>query len=488
MSRIKPAIKLGIFDYRLPCDVLTRKNDPFHNERFLDLLMLPQPQSASFRRSLYVVQKLHHSGFQTVFAGGGVRDLIIGQVPRDFDVATDARPADIESVFRDTRAVGREFGVILVIVDNEPVEVATFRTEGTYSDGRRPDQVCFAGINEDARRRDFTINAMYWDPLGGKLIDRTGGLADIRDRIVRAVGDASQRFREDHLRLVRAIRFAARLDFDLARQTRDALENYVDLTTQVAEERLQQELRAILTDRDPASALRLMDETGMLKRIFPEVEATKGCEQPDNYHPEGDVFVHSILSVEKLGPYPDFVVAMAALLHDIGKPPANEGREDLRFPQHERIGEEKVREVCNRLRLPNCETDRIAWLTKRHMYFNDSREMNDSTLKKLFAEPGFEQLCAVVRADSLASWGRLDDLQYVLEKREEFKEETIDPPRLITGNDLIGMGYEPGPAFGVILDTVREKQLNNEISDRAEALREAQKVGREIHAPKKEDA
>jgi poly(A) polymerase len=230
-----------------------------------------------------------------------------------------------------------------------------------------------------------------------------------------------------------------------------------------------------------------MDETGMLGHVFPEVHATKGCKQPDNYHPEGDVFVHSVLSVEKLGPYPDFVVAMAALLHDIGKPPANEGRHDLRFPQHERIGEEMVRNICDRLRLPSRETERIAWLTKRHMYFKDASKMNDSTLKKLFAEPGFDQLCELVRADSLASWGRLDNLEYVLEKREQFQEEDIRPPRLVTGDDLIDMGYKPGPSFSTILNRVRDKQLNGEITERKDALREAHHIAQKIGAPRQND-
>ncbi len=449
--------------------------------------MLPRPKSASFRKSLHVVRKLQRNGYDAVFAGGCVRDLIIDNVPRDYDIATNAHPDEVEALFSHTRAVGRQFGVVLVIRGDESTEVATFRAEGPYSDGRRPDKVQFSGLEEDAHRRDFTINAMYWDPVKGQLIDRTGGQADIRDRVIRAVGDPAHRFKEDHLRLIRAIRFAARLDFALEMNTQKALQDHAHLITNVAPERIQQELRVILTDRDPASALRLMDETGMLKRVFPELAATKGCEQPDNYHPEGDVFVHSILSVEKLGPYPDFVVAMAALLHDIGKPPANEERDDLRFPQHERIGEELVRDVCDRLRLPTREKERIAWLTKRHMYFKDAREMNDSTLKQLFSEPGFEQLCELVRADSLASWGQLDNLEYVLQKREEVREEEINPPRLVTGDDLIDMNYEPGPSFSTILETVREKQLNGEITNREAALREARRIAEQIEAPKTQE-
>ncbi|MFW6456815.1 MAG: CCA tRNA nucleotidyltransferase [Planctomycetota bacterium] len=433
-----------------------------------------------------MVHKLQQNGHQAVFAGGCVRDAILGHVPRDYDIATTARPDKVQCLFSETRAVGRDFGVILVLVDGDCFEVATFRTETGYSDGRRPDQVQFAGVKEDAQRRDFTINAMYWNPLSGKLIDHVGGLADIRDRLVRAVGQPSRRFQEDHLRLIRAVRFAARLNFRLTKDTEKALRENVDLITGVAAERLQQELRVIMTDRDPASALRLMDDIGMLGRLFPELDDARGCEQPDNYHPEGDVFVHSLLTVQKLGPCPDFVVAMAALLHDIGKPPASEGQDDLRFPEHERIGEKMVREVCQRLKLPTAETDRIAWLTKRHMYFKDAKNMNDSTLKQLIAESGFKQLCQLVRADSLASWGQLENLEYVLQKREQFQEKDIAPPRLISGNDLIDMGYKPGPAFTTILETIRDEQLNGTLSSREQALQMARQIARKIDAPQRE--
>ena len=447
--------------------------------------MISPPRTYHYHNAEYIVRRLQQHGHRALLAGGCVRDLILGTSPKDYDVATSARPEQVEAIFEQTIPVGRDFGVMLLVLDGQNYEVATFRTEDTYSDGRHPDRVEFAGATEDARRRDFTINGMFWDPVAGRLIDTVGGEADLRDRRIRAIGDPERRFREDHLRLVRAIRFAARLGFHIEPATRRSLQQNVHLTTRVAAERLQQELRVILTDRNPAAALRLMHRVGMLFRIFPELESTQGCEQPENYHPEGDVFVHTLLSVEKLGPYPDFEVALATLLHDVGKPPANESRDDMRFPEHERIGKEITERICRRLRLPTRETERIGWLIKYHLYFKDAEKMNDSTLKNLFAEPGFGQLCEVVRADALASWGCLDELDYVLQKREEFSEEEISPPRLIDGHDLIEMGYRPGPAFGEILDDIREKQLDAEITDRKEALREAKRIAEEMDAPRR---
>jgi poly(A) polymerase len=449
--------------------------------------MISPPPTYRYHNAEYIVRRLQQQGHQALLAGGCVRDLILGTSPKDYDVATSARPEDLERIFRHTVPVGRDFGVMLVVMDGTSYEVATFRSEDSYSDGRHPDRVEYSDATEDARRRDFTINGMFWDPVAGQLIDTVGGEAGLRDRQVRAIGNPRRRFREDHLRLVRAIRFAARLGFEIEPATRRALEDNVHLTTEVAAERLQQELRVILTDRNPAAALRLMRDMGMLFRIFPELESMEGCEQPENYHPEGDVFVHTMLAVEKLGPHPDFEVALATLLHDVGKPPANEGRSDMRFPEHERIGQEITHRVCRRLRLPNKEIDRIGWLVKYHMYFKDAEKMNESTLKNLFAEPGFEQLCEVVRADALASWGRLDDLEYVLEKRQELSEEEISPPRLIDGHDLIQRGYQPGPDFGKILDEVREKQLEGEISERDDALEEAERIADRIDAARQKE-
>jgi poly(A) polymerase len=428
------------------------------------------------------LSRLREAGHQALLAGGCVRDLLMGATPKDYDIATTARPENVEDLFERTDTVGRQFGVCRVRLGEDTYEVATFRRESGYSDGRHPDSVTFCDARQDAARRDFTINAMFWDPGDGRVLDFFGGRCDLAAGLIRAVGDPEERFREDHLRLMRAVRFAARLGFRIEDATRRALASLADLTVQVSAERLQQELRIILTDRDPAAALRLMDDLGMLMRVFPELADTVGCEQPANYHPEGDVFVHTILTVEKLGPHPEFETALAALLHDIGKPEASRRSEPLRFPAHAEIGAQMAAETCHRLRLSKHETDRICWLIRRHLYFRDAPGMRESKLKRLFADPGFEQLAEIHRADALASWGNLENYDYVMERRRTMPPEQILPPPLVTGDDLIRMGYEPGPLFGEVLDRVRDAQLEALVAGREQALELARRTAEEIRA------
>jgi poly(A) polymerase len=441
--------------------------------------MIKKPTSDHYRSAERIVRRLQDAGHEALLAGGCVRDLLLGAEPKDYDVATSADAAQVEALFPQTKPVGAEFGVVLVILNGRSFEVTSFRTEQGYTDGRHPDAVASAGVLDDAHRRDFTINGMYWDPVSGKLLDVVGGQLDLQARILRAIGDPEQRFREDHLRIVRAVRFAARLGLSIEPETRRALKALADLVQLITPERLQQELRIILTDRDPALALRMMDELGMLTRIFPELGDAKGCEQPKNYHPEGDVFVHTILTVEKLGPHPDFVLAMAALLHDVGKPEASRLTMPEHFPEHERIGCDMALNICRRLRMPRDETERICWLVSRHMYFRDAHKMKDSTMKRLFAERDFDLCAELHRADALASWGNLEAYDYVLERKRSMPPETIDPRPLINGRDLIAMGYEPGPAFRRILDAVREMQLQGELTGRDEALAAARRLADE---------
>jgi poly(A) polymerase len=432
--------------------------------------MTRRPSDQAYRHAEAIVRRLREAGHEALLAGGCVRDLLRGEPPQDYDVATTARPDEVQALFERTRDVGRQFGVCLVILDGRPYQVATFRTEGAYSDGRHPDAVAFSGAEQDARRRDFTVNGMFWDPVREEVLDYVGGREDLEARLIRAIGDPCERFREDHLRLLRAVRFAARLGFAVEERTRDAARELAGLVSRVSAERLQEELRLILTDRDPAAALRLMDELGMLLELFPELADCKGCEQPENYHPEGDVFVHTILTVEKLGPQPDFQLALAALLHDVGKPEASRLAGPKRFPEHSRIGRDMAYEVCRRLRLSNDETERVCWLVDRHLYFRDAQKMRQSTLKRLFAEPGFDQLAELHRADSLASWGNLDSYGYVMEVRRSTPPEEAEPPPLITGHDLIAMGYAPGPMFARVLTAVRDAQLEGQVTS-AEAAR-----------------
>ncbi len=432
--------------------------------------MIDKPQDERYRAAEGIVRRLREAGHQALLAGGCVRDLLLGAEPADYDVATSARPEEVERLFERTVCVSRQFGVCQVIIDGRPHEVATFRRESDYADGRHPDSVTFCDAREDAGRRDFTVNAMFWDPLEGRLLDFVGGRDDLARRLIRAVGDSEARFREDHLRLLRAVRFAARLGFEIEPATRRAIESLAPLAARVSAERLQQELRVILTDRDPAGALRLMHALGMLTVIFPELADTVGCEQPENYHPEGDVFVHTMLTVEKLGPHPDFELAMAALLHDVGKPPASRLGGPKCFPEHCQIGADMAGAICRRLRLSNRETERIRWLVERHLYFRDAPNMRESTLKRLFAEPGFEQLAEIHRADALASCGDLTSYDYVMQRRADMPPEAVQPAPLINGDDLIAMGYAPGPLFAEVLERVRVAQLEGEVTNREQAL------------------
>jgi poly(A) polymerase len=432
-----------------------------------------RPESRECQAAEQIVRRLDQAGHRALMAGGCVRDLLMQREPKDYDVATGARPEQVQELFERVRLVGQSFGVCLVQRGDEWIEVATFRRESDYRDGRRPENVEFCGEKEDATRRDFTINAMFWDPLADEVIDHVGGRDDLQQRVLRAVGEPVERFREDHLRLLRAVRFASRLDLRIERATREAVMELADLVDRVATERVLQELRVMLTDEHPAEALRLMDELGLLRYILPEVDAMHGCEQPENYHPEGDVFVHTMLAVEQLGPNPDFELAMATLLHDVGKPvTVRETGEAMNFRGHDKIGRDLARRICERLRMPSAEAERVSWLVGRHHYFMNAEHMRESTFKKLFAEPGFEQLAALHRADALASWGCLEDYELVMERREELPGEPADllPEPLVTGHDLIEMGFDPGPMFGRVLEEVRDAQLDEEVTSREEAL------------------
>jgi len=432
---------------------------------------IKDPESVEFARARCVVDRLRAAGHEALFAGGCVRDLLLGRRPKDYDVATSARPDDVDQLFDRVLMVGRQFGVCLVLLDGGHCEVATFRRDAEYSDGRHPDGVEFCDVEEDARRRDFTINALYWDAVGGEVLDFVGGCDDLERGVLRAVGTPEDRFTEDHLRLLRAVRFAARLRLDVEESTRRALCAMAPLCVQVSAERLGQEMRFILTDERPAVGLRLMDELGMLAHVLPEVDATKGCEQPANYHPEGDVFVHSLLAVEKLGAHPEFTLALAMLLHDIGKPRAAlERSERAWFPNHDRYGAEMAEEVCRRLRTTREERERISWLVGRHHYFMNARGMRMSTLKRLFAEPGFEQLAAVHRADALASCGVGTDYEYIMAHRSQIEPEALAPEPLLTGRDLLALGMAPGPEIGRVLGLLRDAQLDGLVADRDGAL------------------
>jgi len=425
-----------------------------------------------------VIRRLRDAGHEALLAGGCVRDTLLGRPARDWDVATAATPDQVLALWPDALTVGKAFGVVIVRDGPVQVEVATFRREGTYTDGRHPDAVSFTTAEEDARRRDFTINAMFLDPATGDVIDFVDGRRDLQRRVIRAVGDPAERFAEDHLRMLRAVRFAAELAFDLDPATTGAIRRLAGRIETVSGERVSAELEKILTA--PAlgrrRGLEMADDLGLLAVLLPAVHAMHGAEQPPQYHPEGDVFTHTLLCVEALRE-PTYELALAALLHDAGKPPTAAWRDGrLTFYGHAELGEEMARRVCARLRLSTAARQRVTWLVHRHMTIGNWPEMREARLKRLFAEPGFDELAELWRADALASGGTTAGYDALMARYRAAQAEPIRPEPLITGRDLIAMGLEPGPAFGRILERVYDAQLERTVTTPEEACRLAREV------------
>ena len=420
-----------------------------------------------------VAKRLTAHGHRALLAGGAVRDMLLGLDPHDADIATSAHPEEITRTFQGAKLVGAAFGVVLVPAREFWVEVATFRREGPYLDGRRPSSVTFTGEEEDARRRDFTVNGLFLDPATDEILDFVGGRADLEARILRAIGDPEARFREDHLRLLRAVRFAAQLDFTIEPATLAVVTRLAPLAGNVAAERTRDELVRILTGPDPMRGLEILRDTGLLNALLPEIAAMRGVEQSPEHHPEGDVLVHTILLFRYLdSPSPE--LAFGALLHDVGKPATFErGADRIRFPMHEKIGAEMAGETCRRLRFSNDSTERVTELVANHMRFQHAQEMRLSTLKRFLALPGFEEHLALHRADCLASHRNLEHYDFVRAKIEELGQEEIRPPRLITGDDLLRIGYQEGPALGRELRRLEEMQLEGLIRTRDEAVDQA---------------
>jgi len=428
-----------------------------------------------------VVHRLRQAGHEAYLAGGCVRDRLLGRPARDYDVATAAAPEEVLALWPDALTVGKAFGVLVVHEGAVQVETATFRAERGYADGRHPDAVTFTTAEADARRRDFTVNAMFLDPATGEVVDYVGGREDLERRLIRAVGRPHDRFAEDHLRMLRAVRFAAELDFELDPATADAIRDLAGRIARVSGERVSAELERILTAH-PAGRRRgveLMDALGLLAVLLPEVAAMHGTEQPDEVHPEGDVFVHTLMCLERLRE-PTYELALAALLHDVGKPATCRVRQGrLTFYGHAKVGEEMARQVCRRLRFSTFARRRVAWLVRRHMTLANWPEMRLARLKRLFAEAGFEELAELWRADCLASGGTAQGYEALMARYRIAREEAVRPEPLITGHDLIAMGLEPGPHFGPILDRVYDAQLEGEVTTRAEALALARRAAEE---------
>jgi poly(A) polymerase len=418
-----------------------------------------------------IVRHLKRNGHQAVFAGGCVRDMLLNITPHDYDIATSATPTQVESLFKNTKAVGKAFGVILVKFRGVDFEVATFRNDGDYTDGRRPDSVTFTSAVEDARRRDFTVNALFYDPVEKKVMDYTGGKSDIRNKLIRFVGNGENRIKEDHLRLLRAVRFALRLDFELEPFTFNDIRRHAKLVNKVAPERIREELVKMIEVGKPRQMIQLLFSTRLMHEILPEVAALKGSPQHPEFHPEGDVLEHTILVMEKLVNQ-RHEVQLAGMLHDVGKPvtlkfedgrPTNKG--------HDAVGADMVEQLMLRLKFSNDEIGLTKNLVADHMRHHVVKQFRKSTLKRYLALPYIDELMLLNEADSLSASGNMEHIEYLREKMDEWEPEVIKPKPLVNGHDLIKLGFKPGPIFTTILDRVSDLQLEGEVTNRRQALK-----------------
>ena len=403
-----------------------------------------------------------------------MRDLLLGREPADYDLTTDATPEQVASLFPESVSVGAQFGVILIPRDGLKVEVATFRSDVGHSDGRHPDRVVYANTpQEDVRRRDFTINGLLMPHDTGEVLDFVGGRADLEAKVIRAIGEPDRRFAEDKLRMMRAVRFAARFGFEIEAATFRALRRHVQEIHQVSPERLREELTKLLTEGAAKRAFELLAETWLLERVLPEIGAMKGVQQPSQYHPEGDVWIHTLMMLEGLPAGTAPTLAWGVLLHDVGKPPtfqsAAETGDRIRFNNHVEVGVRMAEAICRRLRFSNEDTEQILALVDNHMKFGAVEEMRTSTLKKFVRLPRFEEHLALHRLDCLASHGHFDSYEFVRRFLAETPPERVRPERLLTGDDLQDMGFRPGPRFSEILEALEDAQLEGEIKTRAEA-------------------
>jgi poly(A) polymerase len=428
--------------------------------------------------AVQIVRTLRERGFQAYLVGGCVRDLLLGREPADYDVATDATPNEVMSLFPKTYAVGAQFGVVLVDSDGRQpgadcVEVATFRNDGLYSDGRHPDDVRYTkDPKEDVQRRDFTINALLLDPLeNDRVLDFVGGRVDLDAGVIRAIGDPRRRFTEDKLRMLRAVRFAARFGYEIESQTLDTIPELASTIHEVSHERVRDELTKMLTEGHARRAFELLDLTRLLPEVLHEVARMKGIRQPPEFHPEGDVWVHTLMLLESLPAGCSATLAWGALLHDVGKPPTFRVAPDrIRFDGHAEIGARMAEEICRRFRFSNEDTEKVVDLVSHHMRFPEVTRMRESTLKRLLGMPNFAEHLELHRMDCNASHRDLSLYDFVLEKLRALPEEQIHPPALINGDDLIAAGYRPGPRFKEILAACEDAQLEGQLQTKDQAL------------------
>jgi poly(A) polymerase len=419
-----------------------------------------------------IVRRLREAGFIALYAGGSVRDMLLGHDPQDYDIASDARPEQVRKLFPHTYAVGAHFGVVVVHEGGHDFQVATFRSDLQYVDGRRPEGVTFSTPRMDAERRDFTINGLFYDPITKEIIDYVEGQRDLKARLVRAIGDPVARFREDRLRLLRAVRFTAVLGFEIEPATWAAVKEHAAEIHDVSAERIREELVKIFMHRSRVHGFDLLVESGLMKEVLPEIIALQGCQQPPQFHPEGDVFVHTRAM---LGLLPDRVsvpLVFAVLFHDIGKPATYSVDETgrIRFNGHDKLGATMTEDIMTRLRFSRAEIDATVSAVLNHMVFKDVQGMRVAKLKRFMARPGFDDEMELHRVDCVSSHGMVDNYEFLTRKRDEFAAEPLIPPPLLTGEDLKALGLKPGPRFKEILDTVSTRQLEGTLRTRDEAL------------------
>jgi poly(A) polymerase len=419
-----------------------------------------------------IVERLQKAGFAAFWVGGCVRDFLLGREPQDFDIATDAKPESVEKLFKRTITVGKKFGVMVVVENKHQFQVATFRAESDYKDGRRPETIHFANAEADASRRDFTVNGLFYDPISKKTHDWVGGEKDLRAKIIRTIGKPEERFAEDHLRLLRAVRFAAQLNFEIEPKTFAAIKSLAPKIKLISAERIRDELLKLFSPPHAARGLHLLRESGLLEHILPELAATIACEQSPDYHPEGTVFEHIKLMLEKLPPDSNELLPWTVLLHDIAKPET--AKKDLQtgaihFYGHEKVGAEMARGILNRLRFPKKQIDEIVACVLHHMQFKDVKQMRKSTLRRLLLRETFPLELELHKLDCLGSHGDLELYDFLIEQAEELKKKPKIRPPLLTGKDLIELGVKPSPAMGKLLNEIREKQLQDELANPREA-------------------
>jgi poly(A) polymerase len=423
--------------------------------------------------AIKVIEKLTHAGYTALLAGGCVRDMLLGREAKDFDVATSATPEQVVRLFPGAQTVGAHFGVVIVRLDHQHIEVATFRSDGSYSDGRRPDSVTYSTPELDAQRRDFTINGLFYDPLTEQVIDYVGGQADLRMGLLRAIGVAKDRFEEDHLRMLRAVRFATVLGFDIEHATWESIGGLAPKIKSVSIERIREEFVKTMLSPNRVRGFDLLVNSGLMEQFLPEILVLQGCEQPPQFHPEGDVFIHTRLMLSLLPAEVSLPLVMSVLLHDIAKPStqtrdADTGR--IRFNGHDKLGAERTGEIMRRMKFPNDVIEPTVVAVENHMVFKDVKKMRTAKLRRFMARPSFDDELALHRVDCLGSNGWLDNYEFLLAKRAELASEPMLPPRIITGADLIAQGWHAGKALGKLLTTLQTLQLEGTLKTKEDAL------------------